>query len=244
VLQGLGRGDISLNLEQVRDRKDFLWNAMLTEYDAKNLNRYLAIKDENFSLEFDRFKLAWSRDEWNHYLGFGLVYSVLYSEPEGEIARQLEIESADFDPIAGFFEDEFSICLLLAYDEIATFKSYLAEFPFYRAFGDARVFRWFQRVTNDELNHFLNSLEIIRHRYTARISEVSDTIDLFIKWDAERHSYNRTFVLDHYWYSLEFLEHCKTLIVDYFAKGLRGVNFAAKVETNESERFSMRYTYK
>lgn len=244
MLQGLGRGGISLHLEEVAHRKDFLWNAMLTEYDATNLTRYLATKDKNFSSEFHRFKHAWSRDEWNHYLGFRLVYAVLYSEPEGEIAGKLEMESGDFGPIAEFLEDEFSVCLLLAYDEIATLKSYLAEFPFYKAFGDARVFRWFQKVTNDELNHFLNCLEIIRYRYSARISEVKETIDLFIKWDSQRHSYSRTFVLDHYWYSLEFLEHCRELIGDYFVKGLRGANFATKIETDDSEIVSRRYRYR
>jgi hypothetical protein len=244
VLEGLGRDDISLHLEEVTHRKDFLWNAMLTEYDATNLTRYLAMKDSGFSPEFHRFKKAWSRDEWNHYLGFRLVYAVLYNKPEGEIAGELEMESGDFGPIAEFLEDEFSVCLLLAYDEIATFKSYLAEFPFYKAFGDPRVFRWFQRVTSDELNHFLNCLEIIRYRYPARISEVKRTVDVFIDWDCQRHSYSRTFVFDHYWYSLEFLEQCRQLITDYFVKGLRKANFATKIESDDGEIISRRYRYR
>lgn len=58
---------------------------MLTEYDATNFASYLASKDETFSAEFHRFKVAWARDEWNHYLGFRQVYAVLYNMPENEI---------------------------------------------------------------------------------------------------------------------------------------------------------------
>ena len=215
---------------------------MLTEYDAKNLAGYLTTREIEFSPGFLSFKRAWSRDEWNHYLGFRQIYSMLYDEPEDKIAERLEMESGNFEPIAKFLDDEFKVCLVLAYDEIATFKSYLAEFPFYTAL-EMRVFHWFQRVTRDELNHFLNCMEIIRCNHSARISEIASTIDLFIEWDIARHPYVRTFVLDHYWYSRGFLEHCGELINGYFSKGLRGVSFATRIETNDAEVILKKYKY-
>ena len=242
ALQGLTKADIRLSSEEVANRKEFLWNAMLTEYDAKNLVRYLTTRDIEFSPEFLSFKRAWSRDEWNHYLGFRQIYSLLYDEPEEKIAAQLEMDSGNFEPIAKFLDDEFKICLVLAYDEIATFKSYLAEFPFYTAL-DMRVFRWFQKVTKDELNHFLNCMEIIRCKHSTRVSEIASTIDLFIKWDTGRHPYVRTFVLDHYWYSRRFLEHCGELIGGYLSHGLRGVSFATRIETNDVETIFKKYKY-
>jgi hypothetical protein len=242
VLQGLTKEDVCLSGEEVANRKEFLWNAMLTEYDAKNLARYLTTRGIEFSPEFLSFKRAWSRDEWNHYLGFRRIYSTLYGESEEEIAEKLEMDSGDFEPIAEFLDDEFKVCLVLAYDEVATFKSYLAEFPFYTAL-DMRVFRWFQRVTRDELNHFLNCMEIIRCKHFTRASEIARTIELFIKWDIKRHPYVRTFVLDHYWYSRKFLEHCGELIGDYLLKGLRGVSFTTRIETNDSEPIFKKYRY-
>jgi hypothetical protein len=242
VLQGLTKEDICLSGEELSNRKEFLWNAMLTEYDAKNLGRYLTTRDIEFSPTFLSFKRAWSRDEWNHYLGFRQLYSVLYDEPEDKIATQLEMDSGDFESIAKFLDDEFKVCLVLAYDEIATFKSYLAEFPFYTAL-DRRVFRWFQKVTRDELNHFLNCMEIIRCNHPTRSSEIASTIDLFIKWDIGRHPYVRTFVLDHYWYSQKFLEHCGELISGYLLKGLRGASFATRIETNDDEMIFNKYKY-
>jgi hypothetical protein len=242
VLRGLTKDDVCLSREEVANRKEFLWNAMLTEYDARNLARYLTTRAIRSSPEFLLFKRAWSHDEWNHYLGFRQVYSMLYDEPEDKITEQLEMDSGNFELIAEFLDDEFKVCLVLAYDEIATFKSYLAEFPFYKAL-DMKVFRWFQRVTKDELNHFLNCMEIIRCKHSARSSEIASTIDMFIKWDIERHPYLRTFILDHYWYSQRFLEHCGELIGGYLAKGLKGASFATRVEANEAETIFKRYKY-
>jgi hypothetical protein len=242
VLEGLTKADVCLSGEEIANRKEFLWNAMLTEYDAKNLAAYLTTRGIEFSPEFLSFKRAWSRDEWNHYLGFRQIYSMLYDEPEDKIAERLEKDSGNFEPIAKFLDDEFKVCLVLAYDEIATFKSYLAEFPFYTAL-DIQVFHWFQRVTRDELNHFLNCMELIRCKHSKRISEIAGTIDLFIKWDIARHPYVRTFVLDHYWYSQRFLEHCGELISGYFSKGLRGVSFETQIETDDTEIIFRKYKY-
>src|SRR5207248_4393100 len=113
----------------ITERKGFFWNAMLTEYDARNFSRHLEINSGKLSPEFLAFKRAWSRDEWNHYIGFRSIYSMLYNRAENELAEQIEIETGDFHLIREFSDDEFKICLLLAYDEIATSKSYFSEFP-------------------------------------------------------------------------------------------------------------------
>jgi hypothetical protein len=86
-------------------------------------------------------------------------------------------------------------------------------------------------------------MEIVRHRHSTRIPEVDETLDSLIEWDVSRHPYQRTFVLDHYWYSLGFLEHCKELIRDYFRNGLSGVKFATTIEVDEAETIGSRYRY-
>jgi hypothetical protein len=242
-LGDVAKCDLARSSEELADRKEFLWNAMLTEYDAKNLSRHLATLNIKFSPEFLSFKRAWSRDEWNHYLGFRRIYSILYEEPEDKIAEQIERDVGNFDLVAQFLNDEFTICLLLAYDEVATLKSYIAEFPFYKALDD-RIFHWFQKVTKDELNHFLNCMEIVRCVHDARTAEISGFVDQIMKWDLERHPYGRTFVFDHYWYSLEFLDHCAKLINGYLARGLKGVNFSARIETNDAEAIFKKYIYR
>jgi len=241
-LDGLTRSAISLSLEEAARRKEFLWNAMLTEYDASNFALYLS--DREFSPDFKRFERAWRRDEWNHYLGFRRIVALLYDQNEAKIASEVTMDRGNFEPIGDFLKDEFKICLLLAYDEIATFKSYLAEFPFYRSFGDPRVIRWFQKVTRDELNHFINCVEIIRHRHPDRVPEAKESLDQFIEWDLRRSVYERTFVLDHYWYSVEYLQHCQDLICDYFRNGLRNAEFFAKIRIDDTKGIDERYEYR
>jgi hypothetical protein len=168
---------------------------------------------------------------------------MLYNRTEHEIASHIENEKGDFRLIKEFSDDEFKICLLLAYDEIATSKSYFSEFPLYRAFGNPTFLYWFKKVTVDELYHFQNCMEIIRYCHPGRIPEIADTIDIFIECDMRRNQYNRTFVFDHYWYSRAFLEHCKELIVTYFKNGLKGANFSTNVEMNNTSSLYNRYTY-
>lgn len=243
MLKGLTRSAVSLPEEQLAEREGFFWNAMATEYDARNFNRHLSANARNLSPEFLAFKRAWSGDEWNHYVGFRYIYSMLYGRPEGEIAGLVEVALGDFDLIAEFLDDEFKLCLLLAYDEIATSKSYFSEFPLYRALGNPKFLNWFKKVTVDELYHFQNCMEIIRFRHGNRIPEIAETLDSFIKHDLRRNQYERTFVFDHYWYSESFLQSCKELIIAYFQKGLRGAKFATEVEMNGTSPFFNRYTY-
>jgi hypothetical protein len=243
ILRGLARDDVTLPVADVIDRQEFLWNAMITEYDAHNLDRYLTKRRTKFSTEFLAFRRAWSHDEWNHYLGFRFIYSLLYNVSEDQVAKEVPVEVVDFDPIADFFDDEFKTVLALAYDEIATFKSYRAEFPFYESFGDKRVIRWFKRVTNDELNHFRNCMEIIRHNHSSRLEQVGETLGRLLEWDRKAHPYRRTFVLDHYWYSQSFLEHCSEMINSYLIKGLRGSNPVTTIEAYEEEDIFRRYRY-
>ncbi len=243
ILNGLDPNHIELS-QSVRDqRREFLWNAMLTEFDAKNLANYLTRRDRSFSTEYHRFKRAWQRDEWNHYLGFRKIYSLIYEVSEEAIIRELERDSGDFAPLERFLASEFKVCLVLAYDEIATFKSYLAEFPFYCTFGDSRVFRWFRRITSDELNHFINCVEIIKFIHAENVPVISSHVDDLIEQDMTRSRYRRTFVFDHYWYSQVFLNHCKRIIEHYFVDGLKGANFRGRIETNSSATFHERYRY-
>ena len=110
----------------------------------------------------------------------------------------------------------FFICLLIAYDEILTTKSYATDHELYLSFGHPAFFEWIKQVTRDEAYHFHNAMEVIRLRHSNRINEIPETIELMLNWDLQKNEYAGTFVLDHDWYSEEFLNWGASVIRNYF----------------------------
>jgi hypothetical protein len=143
---------------------------------------------------------------------------MLYGRPEESIAKELEVQPINFGPILEFMSDEFSICLLVAYDEIVTTKSYSADYDKYRSFGHAAFLQWIKLVTRDEAYHYHNAMEVIRLRHRTRIPEIRTMIEGILEVDLSQKEYQGTFVLDHTGpdFSSEFLVGCAKLIKDYF----------------------------
>lgn len=212
----LGRQDIVLSDHIIAEHKSTFWDNLCSEYDAENFCLFLQIGSFILSSEFKAFEFVWRRDEFNHHLGFRHIYSILYDVPVKDIAKKLEQRQVDFAPIQNLLEDEFKICLLLAYDEIATTKSYALDYEFYKSFGNDNFHSWIKLVTRDEAYHFNNCMEIIGKNFYNRIGEIPALVDDFIRWDLSRNEYKGTFVLDHDNYSEDFLKSSGQIIKQYF----------------------------
>lgn len=215
-LNNLTRDHILNNDHFFKDKKDFFLHAAYTEYDAENFCRHLDALDLSFSPEFMAFEKAWRKDEHNHYLGFRKLYSVIYNESEEEIAKRIEERPYDFTPIKEYFKDEFSICLIIGYDEILTTMAYSQELKMYDSFKNKSVSGWMRDVTRDESYHFHNVMEVIALNHKERINEIPGMLRNLVSRDLERHEYKSTFVLDHDWYSEDFLNKGAMIILKYF----------------------------
>lgn len=216
MLGKLGREDITLPQSQVDQKKDFFLHAAYTEFDADNFCKHLNTLAITFSDEFKLFERVWRKDELNHYIGFRYLYSILYGSTVEEVGKIIETRKYDFSRIEPFFRDEFTICLLIAFDEILTAKGYGSEQNLYASLGSQTFSEWFKLVTMDEAYHFRNIMEVIRLKHSDRINEIPTLIERFIEWDVMRNDYSSTFVLDHDYYSLEFIKHGASIIRSYF----------------------------
>jgi hypothetical protein len=212
----LDRSKIRLTPAIIHQNKETFWDNLASEYDAENFCRFL--QDEGFlmSLEFKAFEFVWRRDEYNHYLGFRHIYSTLYEIDKNTLTKDLKAKPINFSPIKTLLEDEFKVCLLLAYDELATTKSYAGDYAFYASFGHPNFLQWIKWVTRDEAYHFNNCMEIIGKNHYHRIGEISLLVDQFIEWDLARNEYQGTFVLDHANYDEDFLLSCGRIMKRYF----------------------------
>lgn len=181
-------------------KKEFwreLWNDLCSEYDSAHFYRYLTGLGIEFSPEFIKVLDRWKSDEENHARGFGKLIEICFEKNEDWIHRHLAKRSSDFSSLSWFFEDEFRLCLLLAYDELATTLSYQLDKPFYRAIGGQHLERWIDLIKADEAAHFINVLRVIKSNHRHRIGEGRAILEKSLKMDLEKKSYDGTFVLDH-----------------------------------------------
>lgn len=220
ILDQLDPKSFGLTPERQKELRDLFWNDLCSEYDAENFCRYYESSGLKYSQEFQAFERAWRRDEWNHYIGFRDIYSALYDVPQEEIHREQEKRPVDFGPIQPFLEDEFTMTLLLAYDEIATTKAYAMDYDLYGSFPNPNLLDWIKLVTRDEAFHFGNCIDVIRLRHQDRIPEAPEKVRKFVEWDLAGNEYQGTFVLDHhgYYFTPDFLQGCADTILHQLNK--------------------------
>lgn len=210
------KSSIKCPVPAINQLQQTFWDNLCSEYDAENFCLFLEKYNVQLSPEFKAFEFVWRRDEYNHYLGFRHIYSILYGKSFEAIETELKQRYVDFNPIKSMLEDEFKICLLLAYDEIATTKSYAEDYGFYSSFGPSELLKWIKLVTRDEAYHFNNCMELIGKNFYDRIAEIPNLVDQFVEWDLNRNEYIGTFVLDHENYSINFLQSCADIMKRYF----------------------------
>lgn len=220
MLSGITRSNLTINEQEISVLEELFWNDICSEYDADNLSKFLNNSDLNFSPEFKVFEKVWRRDERNHYVGFRQIYSLLYNEPVEQIERRLADREKDFSSINEFLQDEFMICMVLAYDEIATTRAYRMDFELYKSFGQQSIADWIKYVAHDEALHFSNILEVIKRCHSERLAEVPVVIDQLVEYDLADNDYKATFVLDHkgYYFTPKFLCDCGKIIYNLLDK--------------------------
>jgi hypothetical protein len=212
----LTKKEVKLPEDFIDQNKSIFWDNLCSEYDAENFCNFLKREDISLTEDFKAFEYIWRRDEYNHYLGFRHIYSILYGIEADKIVSDIGKRVINFEPIKDLLRDEFKVCLLLAYDEIATAKSYAQDFDLYELFGHPHFDKWIRLVTRDEAYHFNNCMEVIGKNFYHRKAEIPDLVNLFLEWDCSRNEYQGTFVLDHGNYSQEFLSKCGRIIKEYF----------------------------
>jgi len=201
MLCGISREMLTIDSDFIRELEPALWIDVATEYDAENFCRHLdhLQKTDNLQLsdDFQAFEKAWRKDELNHTSGFVYFYALLYELSESEVWRRLESRPVDFEPIKHFFKDEFSICVMLAFDELATTRFYVDHLNRYVAFENPVLLQWIRTVAKDEAMHLANILHVIRNQHKHRLSEVPALLNELAHWDNGGAEYGATFVLDH-----------------------------------------------
>lgn len=209
--------------------KEFFWHDLCSEFDSKHLYEELLKRKQSFSDEFWLFIEAWYRDEVNHAKGFGRIFTILFGESEESLADRLSQRPVDFSGFDEFFDDEFKLCVLFAYDEYATVLTYQKD-SFYGQFGHAAFLEWIRRVRADETLHFINIVKLIHYKHPHRISETAAVLGTIITIEENLSSYKSTFLFDHN--SPHFLltpEELTTTCVEMVLKKITGTKASTKL---------------
>jgi hypothetical protein len=173
--------------------RQILYYDLTSEYDARHYSAYVHGLDLELSDAFLEMERLWAVDEARHYEGFRRVHSSALGWGEDDFARLSE-RRADFGPIAHLFRDEFTICCLGAYDELATVRAYRANLPLYDLLGP-ELASFIREVVGDEGWHFSRFLRVIRDEHAPRLGEAAAVVREIR--ETEGTPYGFTFVLDH-----------------------------------------------
>ncbi|WP_375779008.1 hypothetical protein ACE103_08155 [Bradyrhizobium sp. ma5] len=182
----------------IRARWDKLWPDLYTEYDARHLRRELSARKLIATDEAGAFFNACEADEERHTDGFIRIIELVANGSEKTIREKLDARSHDFGPIGEHLKDEFSLMVMIAFDEICTCRAYAAEKPFYDGLGNDTFHHWLSEVIADEAVHSMNAVNVIRARYSDRVGEVDAILDNLIRRVTDDLSYSGTFVLDYF----------------------------------------------
>ncbi|SFQ08708.1 hypothetical protein SAMN05216330_11544 [Bradyrhizobium sp. Ghvi] len=205
----------------VRARWDKLWPDLYTEYDARYLKQELVARNLIASDEAAAFFNAWAIDEERHTDGFIRIIELVADGSEKDLRARLEARTHDFGPIVEHLKDEFSLMVIIAFDEMCTCRAYAAEKPFYDALGNNTFHHWLRQVIADEAVHSMNAVNVIRARYRDRIDQAATILDNLIR-AADNLRYSGTFVLDYFGavYSKELLADSRLATMRNIAKPL------------------------
>ncbi|MGY3473387.1 hypothetical protein [Bradyrhizobium ottawaense] len=205
----------------VRARWDKLWPDLYTEYDARFLKQELVARNLIVSDEAAAFFNAWAIDEERHTDGFIRIIELVADGSEKDLRARLDARTHDFGPIVEHLKDEFTLMVIIAFDEMCTCRAYAAEKPFYDALGNNTFHHWLREVIADEAVHSMNAVNVIRARYRDRIDQAATILDKLIR-AADNLRYSGTFVLDYFGavYSKELLADSRLATMRNIAKPL------------------------
>jgi len=143
----------------------------------------------------------------------------MYGMSEAEIDMEMARRIPDFSGIEFLMEDEFHICVVLAYDELVSARGYRMFYDDFQQFGPAEVFQWVRWASRDEALHYKNFLAIVERVHSHRLDELPAAIEQIRAYENKPGmSYNATFLLDHTeeTFSRSFLTNCSEQILNAF----------------------------
>ena len=167
---------------------------MSVEFDAKNLYQYLA-SNLKMSFELEQILKPWYYEELKHADAFRRILHIVYGLDEQELLNQLQASVANFCPFESLLDDEFKICVLLAYDECSTTIAYRKD-SFYERMGPVAFKKWHRLVIADEARHLKNAVKLIQSKFPHRIKEVTKVLEDIISMEAIAPPYHGTFIFD------------------------------------------------
>ncbi|MGY4399425.1 hypothetical protein [Bradyrhizobium sp. USDA 3315] len=221
LFNGLTPAMFTAEPSAVRARWEKLWPDLYTEYDARYLKQELATRNLVVTDEAAAFLNAWAIDEERHTDGFIRIIELVANESEKDLRERLDARPHDFGPIIEHLKDEFSLMVMIAFDEMCTCRAYAAEKPFYDGLGNKTFHLWLREVIADEAVHSMNAVNVIRARYRDRIGQVGPILDNLIR-ASDNLRYCGTFVLDYFGtvYSKELLANSRLATMRNIAKPL------------------------
>ena len=141
----------------------------------------------------------------------------MYNISEEEIDKQMQERTGDFRNLENFLTDEFTICIVLAYDELVSARGYNMFFEDFKNFGPRQYAQWVKYAARDEALHFQNFLNVVMCNNSHRLNEVEAIIDKIHTYEnKEPYDYSATFLLDHspQTFTREFLVNCGVNLLD------------------------------
>lgn len=208
----------------VRARRDKLWPELYTEYDARHLKQELFNRNLIATNEAEAFFSAWAADEERHTDSFIRIMELVAGESEKDLRDRLEARSHSFSAINEYLKDEFSLIVMIAFDEMCTCRAYAADREFYAGLGSSFL-RCLREVIADEAVHSMNAVNVLRARYCERIPEIGEILDSIIRSVGDDPDYTGTFVLDYFGgnYTKQMFANCRAAVLRNVAKPLKAV---------------------
>ncbi len=207
---------------ELRNRiKHDLWGDMCAENDAENLWKHLTSLDIDFTSSFKAVLKDWREDERNHYIGLRQICSSVYHIAEEIIEKEMHERQPDFTHLQPFLEDEFKICVVLAYDELVSARGYNMFFEDFKQLGPRPFAQWVKWAARDEALHYQNFLDVIKLHHYSHLNKTEEVINEIYDYENQKdYVYNATFLLDHTeeTFTRDFLNECGKTVLQALTK--------------------------
>lgn len=199
LLDGVTRGAIRASHDYLEEQRDDIWRDLYAEYDARHfmmrVQRGPALEQSPL---FRQLIQLWWQDEKHHAQGFARLYRLFFGRSEIDLYDELSLRRADFTRIDHLMDDPFSVCVLLAFDELVTTSAYRHDLQFYRGLGVPAFDGWVRNLVADEARHYSNAVKVLKAEHAGRLDEAPALIDELVRLDRSPDPYQATFVLDHF----------------------------------------------
>jgi hypothetical protein len=221
LFAGLDRSKLPDPAGQTEARRAKLWKDLYVEYDARQLQAEVDRRGLAKTDEAKAFLAAWDADEKRHTRGFIQIMELVADSTAAELWEALGARKADFKVLDPYLSDEFSICVIIAFDEMVTCHAYAEDREFYETLGSDAFIVWLRELMADEAAHCHNAINVIRTRHTHRIPEVEALLHGIAKAIPDASGYGGTFVMDYFGddYTQGMIDRCRESVQRAITRG-------------------------